>query len=152
MTRNQKRMLRFCCKHYRDTFCIKTEDLDPLNLPKEEIYTCCKNLYEENYLTRYSSAANHSVFFQLDHKGKHYREINMEELRSFLLRSILTPVLVSLITTLIMLFIKELLWKYYHCHYCSYKTHKEYHQPTKYFFVLLFYSFINICFFYCSSC
>ena len=109
MTKNQKKILCFCCKHYRDTFCIKTKDLDPLNLPKEEIYTCCKNLYEENYLTRYSATADQSVFFQLDHKGKHYSEINREKLRSFLLQSILTPIVVSLITTLITLLIKELL-------------------------------------------
>lgn len=127
MIKNQKKILRFCCKHYRDNFCIRTKDLDPLKLPKEEIYTCCKNLYEENYLTRYSATADHSVFFQLDHKGKHYREINREELRSFMLRSVFTPILVSLITTLIMLFIKGSLWKYYYCHYGSYETYKECH-------------------------
>lgn len=109
MIKNQKRILQFCCKHYRDTFCIKTSDLEPLNLPKQEIYTCCKNLYEEGYLTRYSSGADGSVFFQLDYKGRHYREINKEKIRLFLLQSIFTPIIVSLVTTLITLCIKALL-------------------------------------------
>ena len=40
-------------------------------------------------------------FIKLTHKGTHYREISLIELKNFLLKSILTPTVVALITTLI---------------------------------------------------
>lgn len=104
MTKNEKKILKYCNKNFREKFNITTHDLSPyLDLSNEEIYTCCKHLYEEKYITRFRPAASHFVNFQLDHNGKHYREIHRQDVTSFLLRSILTPIIVSIVTTLITL-------------------------------------------------
>lgn len=47
--------------------------------------------------------------FQLTHKGLHYKEYQFEEIKLFLLRSILTPIVVSMATTLLTLWITWLI-------------------------------------------
>ena len=50
-----------------------------------------------------------SFSFALTHDGKNYHQRRRAELRSFFLRSILTPIAVSVATTLLTLLVKALL-------------------------------------------
>lgn len=47
--------------------------------------------------------------FRLTHKGLHPYLVGWEQIKQFLLRSIVTPILVSAVTTLLTLWLKELL-------------------------------------------
>ena len=72
-----------------------------------EIHGMVKYLVDEGCLV-YSYDGN-PYSFQITHKGFHYRQISWLQIRSFLFRSILTPVLVSFFTTLLTLLIRWLL-------------------------------------------
>lgn len=47
---------------------------------------------------------------KITEKGQHYQEFKIEEFKIFLYRSILTPIVVSIITTAIVLVIKSIVW------------------------------------------
>lgn len=65
-------------------------------------------LYENEYIT-YMYAADDYYRFKLTYKGLAYKSFSYEEFKTFLLKSIIVPIFVAFITTLITLLLTELL-------------------------------------------
>ncbi len=78
-----------------------------INLTYSELNQLCMFLYNKNCIESPRLAYNESdhVCVILTHKGLHYFEFKWEEIKSFFFRSILTPIVVSAITTLITLWL-----------------------------------------------
>ncbi len=75
-----------------------------LNRYEGELKSIIQTLIENGYLE-----APYKNTFQLTHKGLHYNEYKFEEIKSFMLRSIFTPIVVSFTTTLLTLLLTWLL-------------------------------------------
>lgn len=75
--------------------------------PKNEpaLKSLLRKLSEEGYIC----LGNNFDYCSVTEKGLHYNAYRMENIRSFFVRSILTPVLVSFFTTLLTLLLNTLL-------------------------------------------
>lgn len=90
----------FC--FYDDT--SKTMDYSKFS---KEICGLIQYLADNGYLAY--SFENNPYHFHLTYKGLHFRKFHWLEIRNFILCSILTPIAVSLATTLLTLWLKGLL-------------------------------------------
>lgn len=76
-----------------------------------DIFLACKNLHKNGYIDNYNVTLCGETEFTLTHKGLRYKEFGRLQLKSFIFRSILTPIgasiVTALITTAIALWLKE---------------------------------------------
>lgn len=113
LNRNSKRFLSFLRRNepdYED--CVYTYDFieDNYPVPLEQVYATVRYLEKYGYLitaTRGPSKQRFGVI--LTEPSLHPYEFAFLQLRSFLFKSIFTPIAVSIITTLITLYITRLL-------------------------------------------
>ncbi len=78
---------------------------DTVNTPVEDVRACIRYLHEQGYV-EYQTATTfkekRNVGFHLSHKGLHSLEFQYLECKRFIMHSILTPIVVSAITTLLL--------------------------------------------------
>lgn len=113
LNRNSKKFIKFLRKNepdYEDE--VYTYDFIEENykVPLEKVYATVRYLEKCGYLI----TANRGSFQQhfgviLTEPALHPYEFGFLQLRSFLLKSIFTPIAVSILTTLVTLYITELL-------------------------------------------
>lgn len=110
MTKLERQFLDCCNENFSERSLIGNEDMQryisasPLMLSK-----CAERLNENGYIKNLHLFKGRTFNFQTTYKGLNYKEFKIEQLKSFLLRSVFTPVAVSAATTLITLWIKSLL-------------------------------------------
>ena len=106
LTKIEKNILKYCIKQNANSI----EDLNPL-LEKYDIDEIClafrelksKNMF--NYCMFADGGIPYS--FELSFKALHHTELTLIEIKSFILRSVLTPVVVSALTTLIIWIVRS---------------------------------------------
>lgn len=74
----------------------------------EDLRGCIRLLNDEGYVKIIEDTKLY-IRVSLTHKGKHFDEYERAEYKAFFMKSILTPIVVSLVTTLITLWINGLL-------------------------------------------
>lgn len=77
------------------------------NIQDEDLRGCIEALERDGYLTIVQTIGDKGVNIRvsLTHKGRHYQEYRRSEIKEFLLKSVLTPIIVSIITTFITLWV-----------------------------------------------
>lgn len=73
------------------------------NINSEIINATLLYLQERQYISCFVNDDNEVIAVIPEYKGKHYFEFQRAELKQFLIKSILTPILVSTITTIVAL-------------------------------------------------
>lgn len=110
MTKLERQFLDCCNKNFSDRSLIGSKDLQRfISVPPLMLSKCAERLNENGYIKNLHSFKFYAFNFQTTYKGLNYKEFKIEQLKSFLLRSVFTPVAVSAATTLITLWIKSLL-------------------------------------------
>ena len=110
MTKLERQFLDCCNENFSERSLIGNEDIQryisvsPLMLSK-----CAERLNENGYIKNLHRFKFHAFNFQTTYKDLNYKKFKIEQLKNFLLRSVFTPVAVSVATTLITLWLKSLL-------------------------------------------
>ena len=78
-----------------------------LNTPTEQLRACIRYLYHNGYLEYQKTTNGQSVGFYLSHVGYNYRQFRLLKFEDFLLRSVFTPIAISVITTVVTIFISS---------------------------------------------
>lgn len=81
-------------------------DLSPLSISKSDFCTAVERLIEVNALKRFSDKCE---IFEITDLGKNFSYYQKQYILSFLFKSVLVPIFVSLITTIITLFISNIM-------------------------------------------
>ena len=104
-------ILRTATKRLDPDIVITTEDLQRAGVPlsTHDIRLVCEIMNAEGLFSTYSEALDETVDFVLSFKGKYYKQVWHATLKAFLLESIATPIVVSVLTTFITLSITGLL-------------------------------------------
>lgn len=92
-------------KDYYDAFFDSEEISKHSGLPEKEIERCFHFLLEEGLIIGLSDQSGHACDFGLTQKGRFYSEFQRIEKLEFFKKSILCPILVSVVTTLITMFL-----------------------------------------------
>ena len=92
--------------HPSDTYYNFDDDLDTIatsvSSDSESVRAAVRFLHEQEYI-KYGHTQSGKVYrFYLDHKGLHQKEFVWITLGNFLMRSILTPILVTILTNLVL--------------------------------------------------
>lgn len=107
LTRYERKLLKYCSKHkYQSHF--ETNKFEPKfyeTFNQNEIKSVCESLKSKDYIGEMSLTIYQDVRFNLSHKGVHYKEVSWLEIKEFLTKSIITPIIVSLITSLVTFFL-----------------------------------------------
>lgn len=77
---------------------------EDINIDVEDIRACVRYLQEHGYIeyqVAVSRSGKQNVGFHLSHKGLNTFEISLIKTKEFMIKSILTPILVSIATTVI---------------------------------------------------
>ena len=80
----------------------------PESFDSNKLICVLDHLQKESYLSYEKNMANEVTYIELFHKAFTYKEISLIQMKEFLMKSILVPIIVSIFTTLIGLFIKSL--------------------------------------------
>ena len=80
----------------------------PKSFDSNKLICVLEHLQKEGYLSYEKNVVNEVTYIELFHKAFTYKEISLIKMKEFLMKSILVPIIVSIITTLIGLFIKSL--------------------------------------------
>lgn len=106
MTKAEKKILKGCNKYFRDGERITTQLLNgKINLTQQQIKLCVEYLNQKGYIRKLDIFAGGNVSFELTYLGIHYKEIQMEEVKHFIFTSIAVPVFVSLLTSVLYLWL-----------------------------------------------
>lgn len=106
LTKIEKNILKYCIKQNANSI----EDLNPLleKYGTDEICLAFRELKSKNMFSHCIFADGGIPYsFALSFKALHHTELSLIEVKSFVLRSILTPILVSALTTLIIWIIRN---------------------------------------------
>ena len=108
LTRYEQKLLKYCSKHNdEDNFYasvnIESDFFKTFN--QNELYEVCVSLHEKGYISEMDRNIVGDIQFSLSHNGMHYKEVSWLEIKDFLTKSIITPIIVSLITSLITFFL-----------------------------------------------
>lgn len=103
LTKLERNILKYSNKLHQANACISSEKLLPLlkDVDSGNFLLACKQLDRNGYFEYYSQTLSGRVDFFLSYKGLAYKEHSTLEIKSFLMRSVITPIIVALITTLI---------------------------------------------------
>lgn len=80
----------------------------PESFDSDKLICVLDYLQKEDYLSYEKNIINEVTYIKLFHKAFTYKELSLIQLKEFLMKSILVPIIVSIITTLIGLFINSL--------------------------------------------
>ena len=80
----------------------------PSSFNSSKLICVLDHLQKEGYLSYEKNIVNEVTYIELFHKAFTYKEISLIQMKEFLMKSILVPIIVSIFTTLIGLFIKSL--------------------------------------------
>ncbi len=80
----------------------------PKSFDKTKLISVLDYLQKENYLSFEANLLSEVAYIELFHKATNYKEISWLEIKSFLIKSILIPIIVSACTTAIGLLINSL--------------------------------------------
>ena len=106
MTNMEKKILKCCNKNFTDGERITTQLLDTnTKLTKQQIKLCVEYLNQKGYMRNLDIFAGGNVSFELTYLGRHYKEIQFEKVKHFLFTSIAVPVFVSLLTSVLYLWL-----------------------------------------------
>lgn len=111
LTKNAKSVLRQANKDASGK--ISFEDLQKkLKLDADETERVCNHLILEGYASslrkQYTTGTGKPCGIALTEKGKHWINYRLSVLGSFIAKSVVTPIVVSILTTLITIWIKQL--------------------------------------------
>lgn len=110
MTKLERQFLNCCNKYFSDRSLIGNKDLSRHILVSSLMLSkCAERLNENGYIKNLHKFKFYAFNFQLTYKGLNYKEFKIVELKSFLFRSVFIPIAVSVVTTLITLWLKSLL-------------------------------------------
>lgn len=111
LTKYEKAILKSCNDNFDPEGSIASEDLSKFvpELSPYHLYLCCKGLDEKGYFRDFALFINGDFVFQLDYKGIHYRKISKLEFKELLFKSVAIPIGVSIITTLITIYLNGVL-------------------------------------------
>ena len=100
ITRIEREFLKMCNTNDdmtpQEKFDILCDKYSPL-----KVKSALNHLNENGYINFSSSGESYVYWFELKHKGLNYREITWLEFKSFVCKSVIVPIFVSLLTTLI---------------------------------------------------
>ena len=104
LTKMERKILKCCNKKCNPTDIISTCDIQKnlKDLSINEIATCCNHLNENGYFDLYSISLANDVKLHLNYKGMHYQELNINRIKSFIFQSVIVPIFVSLVTSVIL--------------------------------------------------
>ena len=104
LTKHEKTILKYCNKKFKPDTDISSEKLSALvpQLSPFHFYQCCKELSDKEYVEDFTTYISGDFSFSLTYKGRHYKEISLLELKEFIFKSVIVPVVVSLLTTVIL--------------------------------------------------
>ena len=93
---------------------ISFEDLQKaLNWNHDDVERVCNHLILEGYANslrkQYTAGMGNAFGITLTEKGKHWIKYRLSVLCSFVAKSVITPIIVSVITTLVTMWLKNLL-------------------------------------------
>lgn len=89
---------------YEDLAVLKPKHSD------NDIYLCCRSMADRGYFYHNTFASgNIPVVLSLSDKGRHYYEHKRLDAIQFIKRSFICPVCVSIVTTLIVLWLKSII-------------------------------------------
>ncbi len=109
LTKLEKQFLRFC-RSQGGSDVASADIADALGCSSAyELYLCAKSLEKNEYLEDLTVFINGDFVVTLNHKGSHFDEISKLEAKRFIIRSILVPVGVSVVTTLVLHLLKYLI-------------------------------------------
>ena len=80
----------------------------PKSFDSNKLICVLDYLKKEGYLSYEKNLDNEVTYIKLFHKAFAYKELSFIKMKDFLMKSILVPIIVSIFTTLIGLFIKSL--------------------------------------------
>lgn len=109
LTRTEKKVLYACSKCVDPLITTTAIQQHVSNVDKYEIIRCCEHLANAGYFEEFCVDLSGEVRLFLTYKGHHYREISWLELKEFLFKSISVPIFVSVVTSLITLWLQGLL-------------------------------------------
>ncbi len=72
-----------------------------LNLPTEDVRANIRYLHDNGYIDYQKTKTGHTLTFSLSHKGLKYKDFKIEAIKDFLLKSVVVPIFVSIITALV---------------------------------------------------
>ena len=100
LTKIERKFLKMCNTNDGMTaqkkFNILCDKYSPL-----KVQSALVHLKESGYINFSPSAESYVYYFELKHKGLNYREITRLEFKAFVYKSVIVPIIVSLLTTLI---------------------------------------------------
>lgn len=99
LTKLERKVLCICNKYPRTV--VITDDIQKYapKLSKFDIAECCERLGQNGYFEIYNKDLNGCVHLLLNYKGRHFREFSRNQVIDFLFKSVLVPIVVSIITT-----------------------------------------------------
>ena len=100
--------IRFLCSENENTSTLDITIYLKKQIYDEDLRGCIRLLNNEGYI-KIIEDTNLYIRVSLTHKGKHFDEYEKAEYKAFFIKSILAPIIVSLATTLITLWINGLL-------------------------------------------
>lgn len=109
LTKLEKQVLKFCIKHNPKAENHSEDILKSVSCSLHELYLCCKNLSKNGYINDLTIFINGDFIVELTYKGTHYNEFSWLEIKQFILRSILVPIIVSITTTGLLWLINKIL-------------------------------------------
>ena len=103
LTKLERNILKHSNELHKTCSCIPSEKLLELlpGVGSDELLLACNQLDRNGYFEHYSPTLGGRADLWLSYKGLAYKETGRLEVKSFFLRSIITPIIVALITTLI---------------------------------------------------
>lgn len=109
LTKLEKQFLRFC-RSQGGSDVASADIADALSCSSAyELYLCAKSLEKNEYLNSLDVFDETDFNVSLSHEGLHFDEMSKLETKQFIIRSILVPVGVSVVTTLTLYLVKYLI-------------------------------------------
>lgn len=111
LTKLEKQVLKICNTKFNPDSLILSSDIQPYfpDVHPSDLLSCCECLSDDKYLKTFRKYTDGGFGMTLNHFGKHYREVSWIKVKEFLLKSVLVPIVVSAVTTIVTLIIKALL-------------------------------------------
>lgn len=96
--------LQTASSHPSDTYYDFDDDLDAIatsiSSDSESVRAAVRFLNAQGFIKYGYTQSGRTYCFYLDHKGLHQKELNRIAVKEFLMKSILTPIVVAFLTTL----------------------------------------------------
>ena len=110
LSKNAKRVLKYCSAS-ESIPVFETNDMAEIGLPESKIRIACEELADEGFATIISRNVYGDIQFYLTRKGKDYKTHFRLTLYETLIKGVLVPIIVALITSIATSYIG---WKWGH--------------------------------------